>query len=85
MFDAEISTSRPIYIKCVGEPRNKYIKVQIYNINIFCFFIFDIIDLYLYEFITWFTHTLNTDILYSNKCLDVEISASYMPLHNCMK
>jgi len=47
--------------------------------------VFDIIDLYLYVFITWLTHTLNIDILYSNKDLDVEISASNMPLHNCIK
>ena len=33
----------------------------------------------------WFTHTPNIDILYSNKGLDVEISPSNTPPHNCIK
>ena len=37
-----------------------------------------------FRLIKWFTHTTNIDILYSNKGLDVEISSSNTPPHNCI-
>jgi len=48
------------------------------------FLVSDIIELYLYILLRG-SPTLNTDILHSNKGLDVEISSSNTPPHNCIK
>jgi len=52
------------------------------------FLVADIIELYLYVLLH-VSPTLNIDLSidlsYSNKGLDVEISAANMPLHNCIK
>ena len=45
--------------------------------------LFDTINC-VFKLIKWFTHTTNIDTLYSNKGLDVEISSSNTPQHDCI-